>query len=107
MGSISSSVGFFVNLCLADFGRYILGKDSTMKLLALGFLAITAVTLVGTNPSRAVPANGSSIAASLVDISDVDQVVFCYNKNTGAFAHWGRCRVVCYGPGGYCRKVTW
>ena len=80
-----------------------------MKLLALGFLAITAVTLVGTNPSRAVPANGPSIAASLADISDVDQVVFCYNRNTGAFAHWGRCRVVCnyYGPGGYCRKVAW
>jgi hypothetical protein len=35
--------------------------------------------------------------------------VFCYNKYTGQFAHWGRCRVVCtyYGPGGYCRKVTW
>jgi hypothetical protein len=34
---------------------------------------------------------------------------FCYNKYTGQFAHWGRCRVVCtyYGPGGYCRKVTW
>jgi hypothetical protein len=38
-----------------------------------------------------------------------DARVFCYNKNTGAFAHWGHCRVVCtyYGPGGYCRKVTW
>jgi hypothetical protein len=34
---------------------------------------------------------------------------FCYNKYTGQFAHWGHCRVVCtyYGPGGYCRKVTW
>jgi len=38
-----------------------------------------------------------------------DARVFCYNKYTGAFAHWGNCRVVCtyYGPGGYCRKVTW
>jgi hypothetical protein len=34
-----------------------------MKSLALGFLAIIAVTLVGTDPSRAVPANGSLIAA--------------------------------------------
>jgi hypothetical protein len=34
---------------------------------------------------------------------------FCYNKNTGAFAHWGKCRAVCnyYGPGGTCRKVVW
>ena len=34
---------------------------------------------------------------------------FCYNKSTGAFAHWGKCRVVCnhYGPGGLCRKVAW
>jgi hypothetical protein len=80
-----------------------------MKLLALGFLAITAVTLVGTAPSRAVPANGSLIAAGLADISNVEQVVFCYNKRTGAFAHWGHCRVACtyYGPGGYCRKVAW
>ena len=29
-----------------------------MKLLALGFLVIAAVALVGTDPSRAVPANG-------------------------------------------------
>jgi hypothetical protein len=34
-----------------------------MKSLALGFLAIIAVTLVGTDPSRAVPANGFLIAA--------------------------------------------
>jgi hypothetical protein len=56
-----------------------------------------------------ISSSGPSIAASLTDISDVDQVVFCYNRNTGAFAHWGRCRVVCnyYGLGGYCRKVTW
>jgi hypothetical protein len=60
-----------------------------MKLLPLGFLAIAAITLVGTDASRAAP--------------------FCYHTNTGAFAHWGHCRVVCsyYGPGGYCRKVTW
>jgi hypothetical protein len=74
------------------------------------FLAVTAVTLVGTDRSRAVPANGSLIAAGLADISNVEQVrAFCYNTNTGAFSHWGRCRVVCtyYGPGGYCRKVAW
>ena len=76
----------------------------------LGFLAITAVTLVETDPSRAVPVNGSLIAAGLADISNVEQVrAFCYNTRTGAFSHWGRCRVVCnyYGPGGYCRKVAW
>jgi hypothetical protein len=60
-----------------------------MKLLALGFLAIIAVTLAGADASHAAP--------------------FCYNKNTGAFAHWGHCRVVCnhYGPGGSCHKVGW
>ena len=67
-----------------------------MKPLALGFLAITAVTLVETDPSRAVPVNGSLIAAGLADISNVEQVrAFCYNTRTGAFSHWGRCRVVC------------
>jgi hypothetical protein len=61
-----------------------------MKLLALGSLAITAVTLVGTDPSRAVPANGPLIAAGLADISSVEQVrVFCYNTRTGAFNHRG------------------
>ena len=81
-----------------------------MKRLALWSLAVTAVTLVGMDTSRAVPANGSSIAAGLADISNAEQVrVFCYNTRTGAFNHWGRCRVVCnyYGPGGYCRKVAW
>jgi hypothetical protein len=95
---------------LADFDKYSGGEDSTMKLLALGFLAITAVTLVGTDPSRAVPANGSLIAAGFAEISNVEQMrAFCYNTRTGAFNHWGRCRVVCtyYGPGGYCRKVAW
>jgi hypothetical protein len=69
--------------------RILTEENLTMKLLALGFLAIAAVTLVGTGASRAAP--------------------FCYNKNSGAFAHWGHCRVACtyYGPGGYCRKVTW
>jgi len=81
-----------------------------MKLLALGFLVIAAVALVGTDPSHAVPENGSSVAAGLAEISNVEQVrVFCYNTRTGAFNHWGRCRVVCnyYGPGGYCHKVAW
>ena len=81
-----------------------------MKLLALGFLVIAAVALVGTDPSRAVPANRSSVAAGLAEISNVEQVrVFCYSTRTGAFNHWGRCRVVCnyYGPGGYCHKVAW
>jgi hypothetical protein len=64
-------------------------EDLTMKMLALGFLAITAVTIAGTDASHARN--------------------FCYHTNSGAFAHWGACRVVCnhYGPGGYCRKVTW
>jgi hypothetical protein len=81
-----------------------------MKLLSLGFLAFTAATRVGTDPLRAVPANGSLIAAGLADISNVELVrSFCHNTRTGAFNHWGRCRVVCtyYGPGGYCHKVAW
>ena len=58
-----------------------------MKRLALGFLVIAAVALVGTDPSHAVPANGSSVAAGLAEISNVEQVrVFCYNTRTGRFS---------------------
>ena len=60
-----------------------------------------------------------AIASLLVLVSAVAQAtpasarVFCYNKYTGQFLNWGHCRVfpraVCnyYGPGGYCRRVTW
>jgi hypothetical protein len=75
-----------------------------MKLLVLGFFAVSAVTLVGTAPSGAVPASGSSIAASLGGISNVEQVA-CYSKRTGIVSHPGRCRIVC--TDGVCRKVTW
>jgi hypothetical protein len=77
-------------------------------LLALPGVAILA--LVGASQSLAAPASGSSIAAGLNEIGNIENVrAFCYNKRTGEFAHWGACRVVCnyYGEGGQCRKVGW
>jgi hypothetical protein len=61
-----------------------------MRKVLLALLAVATLALFGANQALAAP-------------------TFCYNKNTGAFAHWGKCRVVCnyYGPGGQCRKVTW
>ena len=60
-----------------------------MRKLLLALLGVATLALFGAGESHAAP--------------------FCYNKNTGAFAHWGPCRVVCdhYGPGGRCGKVTW
>jgi hypothetical protein len=81
-----------------------------MKKILLALLGVTTLALFGASQSLAAPASGSSIAAGLNDIRNFENVrVFCYNKNTGAFAHWGACRVACtyYGPGGTCRKVGW
>jgi hypothetical protein len=55
--------------------------------------AIAAVTLV-------VPALSATPA---------DARVFCYNKATGKFSHWGYCRVLCTRTeySGYsCRKIA-
>jgi len=60
-----------------------------MRKMLLALFGVATLVLFGANQALAAP--------------------FCYNKNTGAFAHWGKCRVVCnyYGPGGTCRKVVW
>jgi hypothetical protein len=79
-----------------------------MRKLAL--LGVATLGLFGANQALAAPASGALIVAGLNDIRNFENVrAFCYNKNTGAFAHWGQCRVVCnyYGPGGQCRKVIW
>jgi hypothetical protein len=81
-----------------------------MRKMLLALLGVATLALFGANQSLAAPASGSSIAAGLNDIRNFENVrTFCYNRNTGQFAHWGQCRVVCnyYGPGGQCRKVTW
>ena len=82
--------------------------DMRKMLLALPGVAILA--LVGASQSLAAPASGSSIAAGLNEIGNIENVrTFCYNKKSGEFLHWGGCRVVCnyYGEGGQCRKVGW
>jgi hypothetical protein len=60
-----------------------------MRKLLLALLGVATLALFGADQSHAA--------------------TFCYNKVTGAFNHWGPCRVVCdhYGPGGTCRKVSW
>ena len=65
-----------------------------MRKMLLALLGVATLALFGTNQSLAA--------------SDENVQTFCYNKNTGEFAHWGECRVECdyYGPGGQCRKVT-
>ena len=61
-----------------------------MRKMLLALLGVATLALFGATQSIAAP-------------------TFCYSKTTGAFAHWGKCRVVCnyYGPGGQCRKVAW
>ena len=81
-----------------------------MRTMLLALLGAVTLALFGASQSLAVPASGPSIATGFIDMRNFENVrAFCYNKNTGQFAHWGLCRVVCtyYGPGGQCRKVTW
>jgi hypothetical protein len=81
-----------------------------MRKMPLALLGVATLALFGANQSLAAPASGSSIVAGSNDIRNVENVrIFCYNRITGKFNHWGPCRVVCnyYGPGGTCRKVAW
>jgi len=66
-----------------------------MRKMLLALLGVATLALFGANQSLAAPASGSSIAAGLNDIRNFENVrAFCYNKNTGQFAHWGQCRVM-------------
>jgi uncharacterized protein YraI len=49
----------------------------------------------------------ATIAASgaVAFSTSADARAYCYNTRTGAFQHWGYCRVVCNGR--HCRKVGW
>ncbi len=81
-----------------------------MRKMLLTLLGVATLAMFSANQSLAAPASGSSIVAGLNDIRNVENVrIFCYNRVTGKFNHWGPCRVACnyYGPGGTCRKVAW
>ena len=79
----------------------------TRKALAVG-LAVAGIYISIPNTSLAVPASGAAIIDLLRDQPLVqDARVFCYNRRTGRFMHWGRCgryrvyrrvrpRVYCY-----------
>jgi hypothetical protein len=81
-----------------------------MRKMLLALSGVATLALFGASQSLAAPASGSSIAAGLNEIGNIENVrTFCYNKKTGDFLHWGACRVVCnyYGESGQCRKVAW
>jgi hypothetical protein len=61
-------------------------KFFLMLLIAGGILSIEG------SPASAAPANGSAIASALKSNSLIQDVrLYCYNRYTGRFLHWGPC----------------
>ena len=71
--------------------RYI--RLLTLAIL-LGFAALTSWT---SGPAQSAPISAASLAAQAAASSPVDKVrLYCFNRYTGQFLHWGPC-------GGYRR----
>jgi hypothetical protein len=59
-------------------------------LLTLAFAG--ALSLLAPINAPAAPANGAAIPAAVAENPLVQQArVFCYNRYTGRFVHWGYC----------------
>ena len=66
-------------------------------------IALLATGMLGTSSAFAVPVNGAAINGAAEVISPVQNArVFCYNRYTGRFKHWGSCRSSI--PRVYCRN---
>lgn len=61
------------------------------KLVMIG-LAVPALSLSFVSPSVALPPAGFSVAPQEDVQSSLDEArLFCYNRDTGRFKHWGAC----------------
>ena len=68
-----------------------------MRKFFLALLIAGGIFSIDASPASAAPANGSVIARTLKSTSLVQDVrLYCYNRYTGRFLHWGSC-------GGYRR----
>jgi hypothetical protein len=68
-----------------------------MRKIFLALLIAGGMFSFGASPAAAAPANGSAIADALKSNSLIqDARLYCYNRYTGRFLHWGPC-------GGYHR----
>ena len=81
-----------------------------MKKYVIGLLAAGLICSSAVSGSLAAPIDGMSILNDIREASPVEQArVFCYNRFTGGFLHWGSCGGyyrprVFYRPRVYCRN---
>lgn len=72
------------------------------KIVALAAFA-AGLSILGASQTIAAPASGSAILDALKATSPIqDARVFCYNRYSGRFLHWGHCQRSV--PRVYCRN---
>jgi hypothetical protein len=63
-----------------------------MRKFFLALLIAGGIFSIDASPASAVPVNGSVIASALKSSSPIQDVrLYCYNRYTGRFVHWGPC----------------
>jgi hypothetical protein len=64
-----------------------------IRLLTLAvILGFAALASLATGPARSAPVASSSIAAQVAATSPIEKTrLYCYNRYTGRFLHWGPC----------------
>jgi hypothetical protein len=79
-----------------------------MRKVLIALAAAGGIGVISTSSSMGAPANGAAILSAVQSNSLVqDARVFCYNRATGRFLHWGSCgyaRRVYNRPRVYCRN---
>jgi hypothetical protein len=78
------------------------GDTEMRTILTMLVLALT-ISLFSTASSLAAPVSGAAIIGAAEALAPVQDVrVFCYNRKTGRFKHWGACKRSV--PRVYCRS---
>jgi hypothetical protein len=75
-----------------------------MRKILIALAAAGGIGIFGTSVSTALPVNGGAILGAVEATSPIqDARLYCYNRYTGRFLHWGACgryrrpgRTYCY-----------
>ena len=71
-----------------------------IRFLPLAFiLSFAALASLAASPAQSAPVAASSVAAQVAATSPIEKArLFCYNRFTGQFLHWGPCGGYYYRP---------
>jgi hypothetical protein len=74
-----------------------------MRKIIILAATVAGLGILSTSQSMGAPASGGAILDALKSTSPIqDARVFCYNRHSGRFLHWGHCRRSV--PRVYCRN---